>query len=65
MKVYRRPDDKVFTLSHRAAKEGEPIVLGPHETILSTTYEVPYFYLIIRCPWDLAETELIDGQADG
>lgn len=49
--VYR-PEDQVFTLANVAAKEGEPIVLGEHDEILSASYDSPMFYLVVRVPWD-------------
>lgn len=50
--LIRRPEDQVFTLANVAAKEGEPVVLGEHDEILSASYDAPYFYLVVRVPWD-------------
>ncbi len=50
--LVRRPEDQVFTLAHVAAKAGEPIVLGEHDEILSAEFDAPYFYLVVRVPWD-------------
>lgn len=51
-KTVARPEDQVFSLVNVAAKAGEPIVLGEHDVILSATYEAPYFYLVVKLPWD-------------
>lgn len=51
-KVVRSPEDQVFTLAAVVAKEGEPIVLGEHEEILSSSYDGLYFHLVVRVPWD-------------
>lgn len=56
--LIRRPEDQVFVLAHIAAKEGEPIVLEEHDEILSVTFDAPYFYLVVRVPWDAQ----IDGE---
>lgn len=51
MNVPHRPEDQVFTLSFVSAKEGEPIVLGEYDEILSAEYDSPRFYLVVRTPW--------------
>ena len=59
-----RPEDQVFTLVNIKAKQGEPIVLGEHDEILSATYDAPFFYLVVRVPWEALIDDRI-AESDG
>jgi hypothetical protein len=66
--LHRRPDDRVWQFVHVAAKEGDPVVFGPFDKILSAEYEAPYIHLVVQIPlseFDDNHPLLNDGADDG
>jgi hypothetical protein len=48
--VQPRPDDKLWRFAHVAVKEGDPVVLGPFDKIVSVEYDMPYVHLVVQIP---------------